>query len=186
MPETSTEKTIPVQVALRIRPLLPKEIGEGCQECIDITPGEPQVVMGNNKAFTYDYVYGTMASQSDLYNQTVVPLLNRFFKGYNATLLAYGQTGSGKTYSMGTGFTMCTNRDDMEVQGVIPRAILDLFTHMENKKDETEFLLKVSFLEVRESRFDLCCYYKISVRVLTDIWSISSPLYMYMVPLVFK
>lgn len=149
MPESSADKTIPVRVALRIRPLLPKEIGEGCQECINITPGEPQVVMGNDKAFTYDHVYGTLSKQSELYDQTVVPLLDGLFKGYNATVLAYGQTGSGKTYSMGTSFTSCTNTDNQEIQGVIPRVINDVFEHIVKKKEETEFLLKCSFLEVR-------------------------------------
>lgn len=148
MPESSNEKTIPVKVALRIRPLLPREIGDGCQECVTVTPGRPQVVIGNDKAFTYDYVYGTTAGQNDLYEKTVLPLLDILFKGYNATVLAYGQTGSGKTYSMGTSFTTCANSNNGEIQGVIPRVVNDMFEYMEKKKEETEFLLKCSFLEV--------------------------------------
>ena len=38
--------------------------------------------------------------------------------GYNATVLAYGQTGSGKTYSMGTGFEVGTQPENL---GIIPR-----------------------------------------------------------------
>lgn len=36
-------KVIPVRVALRCRPLVPKEINEGCQCCLNFVPGEPQV-----------------------------------------------------------------------------------------------------------------------------------------------
>lgn len=36
-------KAIPVRVALRCRPLVPKEIEEGCQMCLSFVPGEPQV-----------------------------------------------------------------------------------------------------------------------------------------------
>ena len=144
MPE---EKTIPVRVALRIRPLVPREIGEGCKECVRCIPGHPQVVIGDDKAFTYDHVFETFSKQGDLYTKTVVPLLEGFFKGYNATVLAYGQTGSGKTYSMGTAFTMCNETDEM--RGVIPRLIKTMFDWIEEKKDKTEFLLRASFLEVR-------------------------------------
>ena len=149
MPEPSTDKdkVIPVRVALRIRPLNPKEIGEGCQQCIDIVPGQPQVVIRNNKAFTYDYVFDHTSMQEQLYNQAVEPLLDGLFKGYNATVLAYGQTGSGKTYSMGTSFSLCSSEDET-TQGVIPRVIKRIFTEIDSRKDQYEFMLKVSFLEV--------------------------------------
>lgn len=41
-------KVIPVRVALRCRPLVPKEINEGCQSCLTFVPGEPQVCVRNN------------------------------------------------------------------------------------------------------------------------------------------
>lgn len=40
---TEEVKGIPVRVALRCRPLLPKEISEGCQVCLSFVPREPQV-----------------------------------------------------------------------------------------------------------------------------------------------
>lgn len=43
-------------------------------------------------SFTYDYVYGGMASPySALYDDCVAPLVDALFRGYNATVLAYGQ-----------------------------------------------------------------------------------------------
>ncbi|XP_073254601.1 chromosome-associated kinesin KIF4A-like [Porites lutea] len=145
MPEEK-EKIIPVRVALRIRPLVPKETGDGCKECIRCVPGHPQVIIGEDKAFTYDYVFQTFSKQADLYTKTVIPLLEGFFKGYNATVLAYGQTGSGKTYSMGTAFAMSTETNDE--RGVIPRLIETVFDWIDERKDTTEFLLKASFLEI--------------------------------------
>ncbi|KQK76736.1 hypothetical protein AAES_132567 [Amazona aestiva] len=57
------EKVIPVRVALRCRPLVPKEISEGCQTCLSFVPGEPQVVVGDDKLFTYDYVFDPSVEQ---------------------------------------------------------------------------------------------------------------------------
>ena len=144
----SEEKTIPVRVALRIRPLIRREISDGCKECVRCIPGRTQVVIGSEekKAFTYDYVFDPLSKQEDLYSKAVVPLLDGFINGYNATVLAYGQTGSGKTYSMGTA-VMCNERDEMN--GVIPRLIKTLFDVIEERKDKTQFLLRASFLEVR-------------------------------------
>lgn len=135
-----------MRVALRIRPLVPKEVGEGCKQCIRCIPENTQVVIGNDKAFTYDYVFDTTSIQEDLYRETIIPLLEGFFNGYNATVLAYGQTGSGKTYSMGTAFTTCN--ETSEERGVIPRLIETVFHWINERKEKTDFLLKASFLEI--------------------------------------
>jgi hypothetical protein len=37
------DKVIPVKVALRIRPLVSREIGDGCTECLREIYGTPQV-----------------------------------------------------------------------------------------------------------------------------------------------
>ena len=38
------DKVIPVKVAVRVRPLVPKEVREGCQAALEVVEGEPQVV----------------------------------------------------------------------------------------------------------------------------------------------
>uniref|UniRef100_A0A8C9TS50 Kinesin family member 4 n=1 Tax=Scleropages formosus TaxID=113540 RepID=A0A8C9TS50_SCLFO len=138
------EKVIPVRVALRCRPLVVKEISEGCQNCLTFVPGEPQVIVGNDKAFTYDYVFDPLTEQEEVFNTAVSPLLSGFFKGYNATVLAYGQTGSGKTYSMGG--TYSSAQEDDPTVGVIPRVIKKIFQE-KFKRTDCEFLLAVSYLE---------------------------------------
>jgi hypothetical protein len=62
-----------------------------------ITPGEPQIIYGKDKAFTYDYVFGEESTQLEVFDNCVSPLLEYAFKGFNSTIIAYGQTGSGKT-----------------------------------------------------------------------------------------
>ncbi len=77
----------------------------------------------------------------------------RCLEGYNATILAYGQTGSGKTYSMGTGFGMALSPEE---EGVIPRAVAQIFSSIEEQKmqalerggPQPEVTVTVQFLEV--------------------------------------
>ncbi|XP_070275317.1 chromosome-associated kinesin KIF4A-like [Myotis yumanensis] len=148
-------KVIPVRVALRCRPLVPKEISEGCQMCLSFIPGEPQVVVGNDKSFTYDFVFDPSTEQEEVFNTAVAPLIKGIFKGYNATILAYGQTGSGKTYSMGGVYT--AEQGNEPTVGVIPRVIQLLFKETD-KKSDFEFTLKVSYLEIyNEEIVDLLC-----------------------------
>uniref|UniRef100_A0A4W6F0K2 Kinesin family member 4 n=1 Tax=Lates calcarifer TaxID=8187 RepID=A0A4W6F0K2_LATCA len=148
-------KVIPVRVALRCRPLVPKEINEGCQCCLTFVPGEPQVIVGTEKAFTYDYVFDPTAEQEEVFNTAVSPLLCGLFKGYHATVLAYGQTGSGKTFSMGGTYTSAQENDPSV--GVIPRVIREIFEERE-KRTDCEFCLAVSYLEIyNEDILDLLC-----------------------------
>nr|XP_048273597.1 chromosome-associated kinesin KIF4A isoform X1 [Myodes glareolus] len=148
-------KGIPVRVALRCRPLVSKEISEGCQTCLSFVPGEPQVVVGNDKSFTFDFVFDPSTEQEEVFNTAVAPLIKGIFKGYNATVLAYGQTGSGKTYSMGGAYT--AEQEHESTIGVIPRVIQFLFKEI-NKKSDFEFTLKVSYLEIyNEEILDLLC-----------------------------
>ncbi|XP_053932022.1 chromosome-associated kinesin KIF4A isoform X2 [Cuculus canorus] len=149
------ERAIPVRVALRCRPLVPKEVSEGCQMCLSFVPGEPQVVVGNDKSFTYDYVFDPSVEQEEVFTTAVAPLVRGIFKGYNATVLAYGQTGSGKTFSMGGAYT-ASQEDDPSV-GVIPRVINLLYKEKEQRQD-WEFVLRVSYLEIyNEDILDLLC-----------------------------
>uniref|UniRef100_A0A8C0URN1 Kinesin family member 4A n=1 Tax=Cyanistes caeruleus TaxID=156563 RepID=A0A8C0URN1_CYACU len=150
------EKGIPVRVALRCRPLVPKETSEGCRMCLSFVPGEPQVVVGNDKAFTYDYVFDPSVEQEEVFNTAVSPLVRGIFKGYNATVLAYGQTGSGKTYSMGGTYT-ATQEHEPSV-GVIPRVIKLLFEEKQQRQD-WDFVLKVSYQRqvYNEDILDLLC-----------------------------
>ncbi|RUS72535.1 hypothetical protein EGW08_019702 [Elysia chlorotica] len=148
-------KTIPVMVALRCRPLIKKELDEGCQSCLHTISGEPQVVLGKDRAFTYDFAFGPTDPQVDVYNLSCRKLIKSIFKGYNATILAYGQTGSGKTFTMG-GYEASLEGDE-DAMGVIPRILREVFEIIEQKTDST-FAVKVSYMEIyKEDVLDLLC-----------------------------
>lgn len=56
-------------------------------------PGEPQVVLGKDKSFTYDYVFDMDTQQESIYSHCTEKLIEGCFEGYNATIFAYGQVG---------------------------------------------------------------------------------------------
>ncbi|KAM7378053.1 hypothetical protein PAMA_013111 [Pampus argenteus] len=142
-----------VRVALRIRPQLAKEKIEGCHICTNVMPGEPQVFLGKDKAFTYDYVFDMDTQQETIYSHCTESLIDGCFEGYNATIFAYGQTGSGKTYTMGTGFDVSIGEDGL---GIIPRAVNHLFRGIEERRQAAteqgrpvpEFKINAQFLEL--------------------------------------
>ena len=74
-------KVIPVRVALRCRPMSPREGADGCQMCVSFVRGEPQVVIGKEKAFTYDYVFGPTSAQEEVYVDAISNLVKGVFKG---------------------------------------------------------------------------------------------------------
>ncbi|XP_027398374.1 kinesin-like protein KIF21A isoform X8 [Bos indicus x Bos taurus] len=142
-----------VRVAVRIRPQLAKERIEGCHICTSVTPGEPQVFLGKDKAFTFDYVFDIDSQQEQIYIQCIEKLIEGCFEGYNATVFAYGQTGAGKTYTMGTGFDVNIIEEE---QGIISRAVKHLFKSIEEKKHTSiknglpppDFKVNAQFLEL--------------------------------------
>ncbi|KAA0197328.1 hypothetical protein HAZT_HAZT000086 [Hyalella azteca] len=93
---------------------------------------------GQNRQFTFDYVFPPEASQEELYTTAVSKIIKEIHNGFNVTILAYGQTGSGKTYSMGTNSP--ENCPD-ETMGIIPRAIRDMFSTITEREDEYQYLL---------------------------------------------
>ncbi|XP_028034739.1 chromosome-associated kinesin KIF4 [Bombyx mandarina] len=148
------DKTIDtVQVALRIRPLMQQETERGCDECIDVIPGEQQVQI-KDLAFTYNYVFAQHITQREFYDTAVKGLIGKLFQGYNVTILAYGQTGSGKTYTMGTNYS--GSDGDFTKLGVIPQAVADIFDFIETHEDKFIFKVNVSFMELyQEQCYDL-------------------------------
>lgn len=90
-----------VQVAVRIRPMLPHEAGN--MQCVDVLKESPTsktstvIRLGGESGpkFTFDQVFPLTTQQSEVYDHRVAPLVSSCLEGYNATILAYGQTGSG-------------------------------------------------------------------------------------------
>ncbi|XP_071887532.1 kinesin-like protein KIF27 isoform X4 [Anas platyrhynchos] len=141
--EASMEE-IPVKVAIRVRPLLSKEVLHNHQVCVRLVPNTQQIIIGKDRVFTFDFVFGKNSTQEEVYTVCIKPLLVSLTEGYNATVFAYGQTGSGKTYTIGGGHIASVSEDE---KGIIPRAIQELFQHI-SENHNIDFRVKVSYIEV--------------------------------------
>nr|XP_019529200.2 chromosome-associated kinesin KIF4-like [Aedes albopictus] len=144
-----------VQVAVRIRPLLPSEIRMGCQTVTEQTdPDEPRICVRSSEQFTFNHVFNPDSCQREVYERSVKSIVEKLLEGFNVTILAYGQTGSGKTYTMGTSFE--GKYDDS--QGIIPRTMMDLFDKIEYC-EEFQSVVTCSFVELyQENVYDLLSY----------------------------
>lgn len=72
-----------VRVGVRVRPLASQEIRQGGKNSLNIE--SPSIRMGKRR-FTYDAVFDSNYSQTDLYDSVSAPLLSSFVDGYNATV----------------------------------------------------------------------------------------------------
>ncbi|XP_029776464.1 kinesin-like protein KIF27 isoform X2 [Suricata suricatta] len=135
---------IPVKVAVRIRPLLCKEVLHNHQVCVRVIPNTQQIIIGRDRVFTFDFVFGKNSTQDEVYNTCIKPLVSSLIEGYNATVFAYGQTGSGKTYTIGGGHVASVVEGQ---KGIIPRAIEEIFQNI-SENSSIDFNIKVSYIEV--------------------------------------
>ncbi|KAI8069465.1 P-loop containing nucleoside triphosphate hydrolase protein [Gongronella butleri] len=138
-------ETTAVRVALRVRPLTANEQAAQCRQCITFAKDDPQILLGTDRPFTFDFVFHPDHRQAHVFETSINPLLDRFLDGNNATVLAYGQTGSGKTYSMGTTVDAMLDADS---QGIVQRFASTLFERLEQRRAHTTFQVYVSFLEL--------------------------------------
>ncbi|KAL4086128.1 hypothetical protein PRIC1_014750 [Phytophthora ramorum] len=172
---TSPRKDGSVCVAVRIRPMLPRELARNAATCVQRFRGQdntiallPTALERTERKFTFDHVFPQATKQTELYDEALRPWMSSFLQGFNVTVIAYGQTGSGKTHTMGNSMpstSMMANRlfvrspstdgsSDEEAaddaldgdEGLIPRFLHHLFA----KLNETDgnFQLSVSFLEI--------------------------------------
>ncbi|XP_077328929.1 kinesin-like protein KIF7 [Lithobates pipiens] len=138
-----------VQVAVRVRPLLPKEVLHGQQTCVHIEPDQQGLTLGTNRHFHFQDILDKACSQETVYSRCVQPLLEAFFQGFNVTVVAYGQTGSGKTYTIGEASISSISEDE---QGIIPRAMAEIFK-LVDENDLIDYTIRVSYLEVYKEEF---------------------------------
>eukprot|EP00003_Mantamonas_plastica_P013665 TRINITY_DN2381_c0_g1_i6.p1 TRINITY_DN2381_c0_g1~~TRINITY_DN2381_c0_g1_i6.p1 ORF type:complete len:630 (+),score=229.86 TRINITY_DN2381_c0_g1_i6:1339-3228(+) len=121
-------------------------------------PEEDQVTMIQKKTdrrydFRFTKVFRPTDTQAEVYAWAGRPLIESVMNGFNAAILAYGQTGSGKTFTMqGFGFDDHKNLQfdiDMELQGIIPRMLNDIFETINFSDAEYfNYQVRVSYIEV--------------------------------------
>ena len=158
-------KAARMRVYLRLRPLtfgLGEEVDED-QNTIEVVsdetirvvpPPSVQVTKSKNsdvRDLRFSRVFGPDSSQELLYTSVGQPLVRDFIeKEQNVLLFAYGITNSGKTYTM---------LGKENAQGILPRALTDIFGALEAKKASggaDGISLRLSYLEIyNETVIDL-------------------------------
>lgn len=78
-----------VQVAVRVRDLLPRERLSGYVGCVAVEDGS--AVVGSKRSFGFDYAFAPTCAQASVYATAVKPLLEVCKQGINVTVLAYGK-----------------------------------------------------------------------------------------------
>lgn len=84
-----------------------------------------------------DHAFGTEATQEQVYDTAVAPIVDAVTNGYNGAVIAYGQTGAGKTHTM-IGSKVGQGR------GIAPRAVAGIFAGLRR----ASWRIEVSVLEV--------------------------------------
>lgn len=134
------ERESSVDVVVRVRPLNRFENRQGARKlCEYKTVNE---VLCGSQSFTFDRVFGTGATQREVFYGKINSVIDRFLvDGRNATVMAYGQTSSGKSFTM-TG-------EEGPKTGIIPRAVSRITAYYRGR-------ISVSYVEIYlEKVYDL-------------------------------
>uniref|UniRef100_A0A7N6FKV1 Kinesin-like protein n=1 Tax=Anabas testudineus TaxID=64144 RepID=A0A7N6FKV1_ANATE len=151
-----------VKVVVRVRPANDSEKRENCRNVVQVVDNhmlifdpkeEDTSCFGSQRVrnrninkrankdlkFVFDHVFGENSTQVDIFENTTKVVLDGVMNGFNCTVFAYGATGAGKTH------TMLGSQNE---PGVMYRTMKELFKRMDDAKDEKEFAVAFSYLEV--------------------------------------
>ena len=145
-PRRAATESSHFRVVVRARPMLPHEHEEGA-DGMDISGNAITLrshdSVTNAQVFQFDRVFDASSAQDEVYQGAAQPAVASVVEGFNASIIAYGQTGTGKTYTM---------EGTAEAPGIIPRAIGDIFAHVERGQLEAparkRFLLRTAYLQI--------------------------------------
>ncbi|KAG8732389.1 hypothetical protein FRC11_014004 [Ceratobasidium sp. 423] len=137
----------PVRIACRVRPFINSESHDDSVEVLDdssLSIVNP-VDAGKRFRFNFTSVHGQDATQEQVFETDVRPLLPSVFTGHTLTIFAYGVTSSGKTHTMQGSATQ---------PGIIPRVMEALFERRDNTRAKVSF--ELSYMEIyKDDVFDL-------------------------------
>lgn len=89
--------------------------------------------------FIFDRVFDEKSTTAEVFENTTKNIVDGVLDGYNCTVFAYGATGAGKTHTM---LGSPTN------PGVCFMTMMDLYTRIDEMKNEKTCDVAVSYLEV--------------------------------------
>ncbi|KAF7305126.1 Kinesin-like protein [Mycena kentingensis (nom. inval.)] len=155
-----------IKVVARLRPKLPNEpADDGIRVCHADDPADTSAnasTGSNNGPFTgvavnnprdpsqifrfpFTSAYDASASQEEIFEENVRPLIDVALSGITVTIFAYGVTSSGKTFTM---------QGSAAHPGVIPRVVEALFDKPPSASRKTD--VKVSYMEIyKDEVYDL-------------------------------
>ena len=145
-----------ILVAVRLRPMLMKEVEQGQFNLIKMLDDKVVILQDpqdlseqytselrkkrtRQKQYAFDFAFDQDAQQEKVFNLTTQFLIEGILNGYNSTVFAYGATGAGKT------FTMLGNQVN---PGIMYQTMKEIFEQLQDLKIDREYEIKVSFLEI--------------------------------------
>lgn len=103
-----------------------------------------------SSTFTFDYIFDQESTQLEVYEESVVDLVDATLCGANATILAYGQTGSGKTHSVLGEVKPNPLENDLLTHnsGLFLRVLSDLMEYKQRRIKEMHVVVGLSCVEI--------------------------------------
>ena len=103
-----------------------------------------------SSTFTFDYIFDQESTQLEVYEESVVDLVDATLCGANATILAYGQTGSGKTHSVLGEVKPNPLENDLLTHnsGLFLRVLSDLMEYKQRRSKEMHVVVGLSCVEI--------------------------------------
>lgn len=87
-----------LQVAVRVRPLSQKELGQNDTNCVAVTPDGKQITVKTgsgardaDKTFAFDHVFGENSGHQEIFDKLVIGLVQNVIDGDPASIFCYGQ-----------------------------------------------------------------------------------------------
>jgi hypothetical protein len=72
--------SIPVQVAVRVRPFDERERDQNAHPCMEYFVQQNQLLI-NDRLFAFDFVFDPLSSQQTIYDSCAAPLVDKLFGG---------------------------------------------------------------------------------------------------------
>ncbi|KAI0987218.1 hypothetical protein GJ496_005074, partial [Pomphorhynchus laevis] len=129
-----------VKVALRVRPLIAREVENNSKTIVNILSSN--LINVDTYEYEFDNVFDMETADTDIYRQSVNPLIQSYLSGLNVSIIAYGQTGSGKTFTLGLSKEFLENKI-----GIIHTILNEIFSNCSSDAG-----LSVSFIEIYQEQ----------------------------------
>ena len=69
---------VTIATCFRVRPQSAREVIDCCRVCTNFIPNEPQIVLGSDKAFTYDHVFALQSTQREIFKAIIEELVEKY------------------------------------------------------------------------------------------------------------